>query len=79
MSKQTYTGGYSEITTKHCTGQGMDQPLPFTKNFNKLHLIIEKRPNLEKFKESLKKKKKKKPKQMRVCRGGINRDRERTI
>lgn len=76
MSKQTYTGGYSEITTKHCTGQGMDQPLPFTKNFNKLHLIIEKRPNLEKFKESLKKKK---PKQMRVCRGGINRDRERTI
>lgn len=57
MSKQTYTGGYSEITTKHCTGQGMDQPLPFTKNFNKLHLIIEKRPNLEKFKESLKKKK----------------------
>ena len=78
MSKQTYTGGYSEITTKHCTGQGMDQQLPFTKNFNKLHLIIEKRPNLEKFKESLKKKKKK-PKQMRVCRGGINRDRERTI
>lgn len=57
MSRQTYTGGYSEITTKHCTGQGMDQQLPFTKNFNKLQLIIEKRPNLEKFKESLKKKK----------------------
>lgn len=35
----------------------MDQQLPFTKNFNKLQLIIEKRPNLEKFKESLKKKK----------------------
>ena len=30
----------------------MDQHLPFTKNFNKLQLIIEKRPNLEKFKES---------------------------
>ena len=35
----------------------MDQQLPFTKNFNKLQLIIEKRPNLEKFEESLKKKK----------------------
>ena len=75
MSKQTYTGGYSEITTKHCTGQGMDQQLPFTKNFNKLHLIIEKRPNLEKFKESLKKKKKKAKTNEGVQRGDKQRQR----
>lgn len=31
----------------------MDQQLHFIKNFNKFQLIIEKRPNLEKFKESL--------------------------
>ena len=31
----------------------MDQQLHFIKNVNKFQLIIEKRPNLEKFKESL--------------------------
>ena len=31
----------------------MDQQLHFVKNVNKFQLIIEKRPNLEKFKESL--------------------------
>lgn len=54
----------------------MDQQLPFTKNFNKLQLIIEKRPNLEKFKESLKKKEKTKTNES-VKRG--DRDRERII
>ena len=42
-----------EITSKRCIGQGMDQQLHFIKNVNKFQLIIEKRPNLEKFKESL--------------------------
>ena len=31
----------------------MDQQLHFIKNVNKFQLIIEKRPNLEEFKESL--------------------------